>query len=165
MDEQVKNIYPTTGFAFPGMSNKELDNVVNEITLQEDNIEKYEHLQNLHQLQLQRKAEIQFRKPATVDTKVFINEWIRAFLVMINKVVVDLQAVCECTKMTAGRDWQFLCASHPKPLDCPVMDYAHHTLDTIQCLITNPSFYPSQESIPNKGYSAYVNSVQNTCSC
>jgi hypothetical protein len=81
----------------------------------------------------------------------------RSFLVMINKVVVDLQKVCTCTKMTAGKDWQFLCASHPKPIDCPAMDYAYHTLDTIQCLITNPSFYPSREWIPNKGYSAYVN--------
>jgi hypothetical protein len=76
---------------------------------------------------------------------------------MINKVVVDLQAVCECKKMTAGKDWQFLCASHPKAIDCPAMDYAYHTLDTIQCLITNPSFYPSRAWIPSKGYSAYVN--------
>jgi hypothetical protein len=139
------------------MTNKELDNVVNEIPLQEDNIEKYEYPQNLYQLQLQRKAEIQFRKPATVDTKVFVNEWIRAFLVMINEVVVDLQKVCTCTKMTAGPDWQFLYTSHPKPIDYLAMDYAYHTLDTIQCLITNPSFYPSREHIPDKGYSAYAN--------
>jgi hypothetical protein len=109
------------------MSNKELDNVINEIPLQEDNIEKYEYPQNLYELQIERKAEIQFRKPATVDSKVFINEWMRAFLVMIHKVVVDLQAVCTCTKMTAGKNWQFLCASHPKPIDCPAMDYAYHT--------------------------------------
>jgi hypothetical protein len=50
---------------------------------------------------------------------------------MIHKVVVDLQAVCECTKMTAGKDWQFLCAPHPKPIDCPAMDYPYHNLDTI----------------------------------
>jgi hypothetical protein len=72
MDEQVKNIYLTTGFAFPGMSNKELDNVINEIPLQKDNIEKYKYPQNLYELQLQRKAEIQFRKPATVDSKVLL---------------------------------------------------------------------------------------------
>jgi hypothetical protein len=69
MDEQVKNIYLTTGFAFPGMSNKELENVINEIPLQENNIEKYEYPQNLYELQLQRKAEIQFRKPATVTVR------------------------------------------------------------------------------------------------
>jgi hypothetical protein len=104
MDEQIKNIYLTTGYAFPGMTNKELDNVINEIPLQEDIVIKYEYPQNLYEVQLQRKAEIQFRKPATVDIKVFINECIRAFLVMINKVVVDLQKVCTCTKMTAGKD-------------------------------------------------------------
>jgi hypothetical protein len=37
------------------------------------------------------------------------------------------------------------------------MDYAFHTLDTIQYLITNPSFYPSREHVPDKGYSAYPN--------
>jgi hypothetical protein len=115
---------------------KELDNVTNEIPLQEEDVIKYEHPQNLYQPQLQRKAEIQFRKPATVDVKVFINEWILVFLVMIHKVVVDLQTVCTCKKMTAGKDWQFLCASHPKLTDCPAMDYTYHTLDTIQCLIT-----------------------------
>jgi hypothetical protein len=72
MDEQVKNIYLTTGFAFPGMLNKDLDNVINEIPLQEDNIEKYKYPQNLFELQLQRKVEIQFRKPATVDRKVLL---------------------------------------------------------------------------------------------
>jgi hypothetical protein len=55
------------------MTNKELDNVINEIPLQED-ITKYEYPQNLYQLQLQRKGEIQFRKPATADIKVFTNE-------------------------------------------------------------------------------------------
>jgi hypothetical protein len=44
-----------------------------------------------------------------------------------------------------------------KPIDCPAMDYAYHTLDTIQCLISNPSFYLSREYIPDKGYSAYPN--------
>jgi hypothetical protein len=57
------------------------------------------------------------------------------FWIMINKVVVDLQAVCKCRKMTAGPDWQFLCASHPNP-NCTIMDYAYHTINTIQCLIT-----------------------------
>jgi hypothetical protein len=93
----------------------------------------------------------------------------RAFLVMMHKVVVDLQAVCECKKMTAGKDWQFLCASHPTPMDCPAMDYAYHTLDTIQCLISNPRFYPSREYIPSKGYSAYPNMCKRVyrilCSC
>jgi hypothetical protein len=58
------------------MSNKEVDNLINEIPLQEDNIEKYEYPQNLYLLQQQRKrkGEIQFQKPATVDIKVFINE-------------------------------------------------------------------------------------------
>jgi hypothetical protein len=51
------------GFAFPGMTNKELDNVINEIPLQED-VRKYEFPQNLYLLQLQRQGEIQFRKPA-----------------------------------------------------------------------------------------------------
>jgi hypothetical protein len=37
------------------------------------------------------------------------------------------------------------------------MDYAYHTIDTIQCLITNPSFYQSREYVPDKGYSAYPN--------
>jgi hypothetical protein len=69
---------------------------------------------------------------------------------MIHKVVVDFQEVCKSTKMTAVKDWQFLCASHPKPIDCLAIDYAYHTLDTIQCLITNPSFYPSREHLPDK---------------
>jgi hypothetical protein len=30
MDEKLKNIYICTGFTFPGMSKKELDNVINE---------------------------------------------------------------------------------------------------------------------------------------
>jgi hypothetical protein len=51
---------------------------------------------------------------------------------MINKVVVDLQAVYICKKMIAGPDWQFLCASHPKPMDYTAMDYAYHTIDTSQ---------------------------------
>jgi hypothetical protein len=59
--------------------------------------------------------------------------------------------------MTAGKDWQFLCASHPKPIDCFAMYYAYHTLDTIQCLISNPSLCPSRERIPDKRYSAYPN--------
>jgi hypothetical protein len=138
------------------MTNKELDNVTNEIPLQKD-VTKYEFPQNLYVLRLHRKSEIQFRKPATVDIKVFTNELIREFFIMINKVVVDLLVVCTCKKMTAGPDWQFLCASHPKPIDCPAMDYAYHTLDTIQCLITNPSFYPSREYVPDKRYSAYPN--------
>jgi hypothetical protein len=55
MDEQIKNIYLTTGYGFPGITNKELDNVINEIPLQEENVIKYEFPQNLYQLQLQRK--------------------------------------------------------------------------------------------------------------
>jgi hypothetical protein len=73
MDEKIKNTYMYTGFAFPGMTNKELDNITNEIPLQQD-VTKYEFPQNLYLLQLQRKGEIQFWKPATVDIKVFINE-------------------------------------------------------------------------------------------
>jgi hypothetical protein len=76
---------------------------------------------------------------------------------MINKVVVDLQAVCTCKKMTIDPDWQFLCISHPKPMDYTAMDYGYHTIDTIQCLITNPSFYPSREHVPDKEYSTYPN--------
>jgi hypothetical protein len=33
----------------------------------------------------------------------------------------------------------------------------YHIMDTIQCLIINPSFYPSREFVPDKGYSAYPN--------
>jgi hypothetical protein len=76
---------------------------------------------------------------------------------MINKVIVDLQAVCKCRKLTAGPDWVFLCASHLKPVECTVIDYAYHSMDTIQCLIINPSFYPSREYISEKGYSAFPN--------
>jgi hypothetical protein len=68
------------------------------------------------------------------------------FLIVINKVIVDLE-VCKCSKLIAGPDWQFLCPSHPKPLECNGMDYVYHTMDTIQCLITNPSFYPSHEYV------------------
>jgi hypothetical protein len=34
MDEQIKNTYICTGFAFPGMWNKELNNITKEISLQ-----------------------------------------------------------------------------------------------------------------------------------
>jgi hypothetical protein len=60
-----------------------------EVPLVED-ISKYTFSQNLYFLQLQSKDEIQFRKPATVDTNVFVNEWVCAFLIMVNKVIVDL---------------------------------------------------------------------------
>jgi hypothetical protein len=35
------------------------------------------------------------------------------------------------------------------------MDYAYHTIDTIQCLISNPSFHPSREFVTDKSYSVY----------
>jgi hypothetical protein len=37
------------------------------------------------------------------------------------------------------------------------MNYAYHTMDIIQCLITNPNFYPSQKYVSDKTYSAYDN--------
>jgi hypothetical protein len=58
----------------------------------------------LYFLHLQRKEEIQFRKPATIYFKVFTNEWIPTFLILINKVIVDLQPLCICKKMTVGPD-------------------------------------------------------------
>jgi hypothetical protein len=57
----------------------------------------------------------------------------------------------------ASSDWGFLCLSHPKPQPCSPMNHAYHTMDIIQCLITNPSFYPSQERITEKEYSTYAN--------
>jgi hypothetical protein len=37
------------------------------------------------------------------------------------------------------------------------MNYAYHTIDRIQCLITNPRFEPSQQYVQHKGYLAYAN--------
>jgi hypothetical protein len=92
MDEKIKNTYLSTGFAFPGITYKEIDNVTKDNSVEED-ITKFTFSQNLYLLQLQRKGGIQFPKPATVNIKVFNNEWILPFLIIINKMIVDLQEV------------------------------------------------------------------------
>jgi hypothetical protein len=154
MDEQLKNTHMSTGFYFPAMPNEEINKITKEVPLEEDSC-KYLFSQNLNLLQLQRKGEIQFQKPATLDAKVFVNEKVCAFLIMINKVIVDFKEVCECPKMTACPDLEFLCVLYIKLQDCNGMNYAYHFINTIQCLITSPSFYPSPENVPEKGYSAY----------
>jgi hypothetical protein len=37
------------------------------------------------------------------------------------------------------------------------MNYPYHTINTIQCLIVNSSFYPSPEYVSDHSYSAYGN--------
>jgi hypothetical protein len=57
--------------------------------------------------------------------------------------------------MIVGSNWQLLYTSHPKLLECDGMNYDYYTKDMIQWLIFNPSFYPLQKFVTNRGYSAY----------
>jgi hypothetical protein len=52
---------------------------------------------------------------------------------------------------------ELLCESHTTPWGCNAINYVYHAMDTIQCLITNPSFYPSPKYILDHSYSAYGN--------
>ncbi|ODQ51560.1 Mob1/phocein [Saitoella complicata NRRL Y-17804] len=79
-----------------------------------------------------------------VHEGVWCYEWMRRLCMDLNELVIALlEDGCEPTKchlMNAG-EYQFLCASHPRPRECSAIDYIHHTLTQSILLLLSPCFF------------------------
>ena len=83
-------------------------------------------------------------------------EHIRQFILELNLLVVQLLGVCtrdKCEKMTAGKDYMFLCANHADNEKCSAIDYMIHALDNATAMIHNSSTFSSRIAIPQSSQS------------
>lgn len=68
-------------------------------------------------------------------------------MIQLYTLVTELGEVCtleSCPKMSAGKEWEFLCAAHPKPQGCCAIDYITHTLNGFTTLLNSPDLFPSR---------------------
>ena len=83
-------------------------------------------------------------------------EHIRQFILELNLLVVQLLGVCtrdKCEKMTARKDYMFLCANHADNEKCSAIDYMIHALDNATAMIHNSSTFSSRIAIPQSSQS------------
>jgi len=92
--------------------------------------------------------------PAGQDKAVWILEHLRCALAELHTLVIALDRVCTkdtCPMMIATKDWEFLCAAHPKePKKCCAIDYTLHTLNGFTSLVNNAELFPSRVRVPPK---------------
>ena len=74
-------------------------------------------------------------RPSEVSEGEFRVAVARQFCGELSKVLtrVGNEKICtsECGEMRATEEWNFLCSAHPKPKECPAIEYMRHTVD--QC--------------------------------
>jgi len=91
--------------------------------------------------------------PTGQDKSVWVMEHLRIVLSSLNMLVVALSDECtaeSCPLMVATKDWEFLCAAHPKtPRKCSAIDYTMHTLSGFNALLNSDEF-PSRVRVSAK---------------
>jgi hypothetical protein len=141
-----------------GTTSEEIDNArLNDPNMKEGNERFYIYPQGLYSRLMLSKQDLKFDKPNNIDIDTYKYELLRTYVVILNQLLIDLGSVCTCSKMTATEDWQFLCMVHPgkNGFECCAVGYCIHNLDTFQCLVTNPSFFPSRSDIKGQAPLAF----------
>ena len=90
--------------------------------------------------------------PVNQDKSVWIIEQLRQFVLELNAMCVELDAVCtseSCPTMIATKD-EFLCAAHSAPQQCCAIDYIIHTLNGFTALLNNMEYFPSRVKVNAK---------------
>jgi hypothetical protein len=85
----------------------------------------------------------------------------RALCIRIGHLIGSfaIEDVCNdttCPDMKADQ-WQYLCASHPKPNGCSALNYCIHTLDTVSQILTSPKHFPSRFDIQDSSILNFQN--------
>lgn len=85
--------------------------------------------------------------PSFIDKGNFIYEHLREFIVECGYLQIAVGHICNptvCQKMTATVEWQYLCAAHKKPQDCPAIDYMQHTNNVSAALLASLRHQPNR---------------------
>jgi hypothetical protein len=149
----------------PGTTSEEIDNErLNDPNMKEGNERFYIYPQGLYSGLKISKQDLKFDKPPNLSEDTYKYEWLITFVTILNQLLVDLGRECTCSKMTAGRDWEFWCMVHPNKngFECCPVDYWIHNLEMFQTLLTNPYFYPDRTDIKGKGPLAFPQMFKNS---
>jgi hypothetical protein len=142
----------------PGTTSEEIDNArLNDPNLKEGNEKFYLYPQGLYSGLMLSKQDLKFDKPDNVGEGIYQYEWLITYFAILDELLVDLGKECTCSNMTATKEWEFRCTVDPNKngFECCPVDYFTHNLDTFQCLLTNPSFFPDRTDMQGKGVLAF----------
>jgi hypothetical protein len=145
-------------YMLPGTTSEEIDDArLNDPNLKEGNERFYIYPQGLYSGLMLSKQDLKFDKPDNIGEGTYQYEWLLTYTAILNELLIDLGMVCTCKKMIATSNWEFRCMAHPgkNGFECCAVDYCLHYLDTFQCLLGNPSFYPDRTDIQGRSVQAF----------
>jgi hypothetical protein len=149
---------------FPGTISEEIDNErLNDPNMKEGNERFYLYPQGLYSGLMISKQDLKFNKPDNIGEETYKYEWLRTYLAILNKLLIDLGSVCSCSKMTTTEDWQFLCMvrAGKKGNECWEIDYCRHNLEAFQNILSDRTYYPDRTSTKRKGVVVFPQMFKN----
>mmetsp|Transcript_30496 Transcript_30496/g.71146 ORF Transcript_30496/g.71146 Transcript_30496/m.71146 type:complete len:221 (-) Transcript_30496:59-721(-) len=109
-----------------------------------------EHIQDLARAEASDLERVYDELDADGSSLVWQYEHMRQFIIELNLLIVAVEDECTvetCPTMTASNEWQFLCAAHRKPQECPAIDYMMHVIEGSTALLMSTKHFPCRGEV------------------